>query len=151
MLRACDVAPHRLKVEITESAIMTDPDVALEILTHLHNLGVKISIDDFGTGYSSLSYIGRLPADELKIDKSFVMNMTCDEGDAFIVRSVIELGHNLGMEVVAEGVESQEIWSRLTSMGCDLAQGAYLSLALPAEQFTEKFANDPCEWMKSVG
>jgi diguanylate cyclase len=95
-------------------------------------MGVRFSIDDFGTGYSSLGYLRRLPVDELKIDKSFVLEMTTDESDALIVRSTIDLAHNLGLRVVAEGVESAEAWMRLAALGCDLAQGFHLSRPLPA-------------------
>ena len=93
---------------------------------------MKLAIDDFGSGYSSLGYLKRLPVDVLKIDKSFVVNMGSDEHDAVIVRSTIELGHNLGLEVVAEGVESEATWSDLARFGCDLAQGYYLSRPMPA-------------------
>ncbi|HEX8918574.1 MAG TPA: EAL domain-containing protein, partial [Chloroflexota bacterium] len=93
-----------------------------------------IAIDDFGTGYSSLAYLKRLPVDEIKIDKSFVMDMADHDDDAFIARSVIDLGHNLGLEVVAEGVKSETVWGILNSMGCDHAQGFYLSEPLPASE-----------------
>ena len=116
-----------LALEITESALMADSTRALETLTVLHEMGVRIAIDDFGTGYSSLSYLSRLNADEIKIDKSFVMQMLTNEGDRFITQAVIDLGHNLGLEVVAEGVENQETWTRLVAMGCDHAQGHFLS------------------------
>jgi diguanylate cyclase (GGDEF)-like protein/PAS domain S-box-containing protein len=141
MLRAFAVPADQLTLEVTESAVMTDPEQALELLLRLHSLGIRIAIDDFGTGYSSLAYVSRLPADELKIDKSFVMNMATDEGDHFIVRSVIELGHNLGMKVVAEGVESERLQALLTGMGCDLGQGAHLGMPIPVEQFTERFVD----------
>ena len=90
-------------------------------------MGIRLSIDDFGTGYSSLAYLKRLPVDEIKIDRSFVMNMANDEDDAVIVRSTIDLGRNLGLEVVAEGVETVEAWDRLKALGCTIAQGYYLS------------------------
>jgi len=134
LIRMCAVAPTWLEVEITESVIMENPDRALNTLTHLHDLGVRIGIDDFGTGYSSLAYLKRLPADEIKIDRSFVKDMTSNESDAVIVRSVIDLGHNLGLRVVAEGVESRETWDMLAAMGCDVAQGYYLSPPFPAEE-----------------
>ena len=126
--------PDSLTLEIAESAIMVDSSHALETLQRLHNTGVRISIDDFGTAYSSLANLRRLPLDEIKIDTSFVMDMADHEDDAFIARSVIDLGHNLGLEVVAEGVESDEIWGMLGTMGCDLAQGSYLSHPLPAAE-----------------
>ncbi|HEX6507682.1 MAG TPA: EAL domain-containing protein, partial [Chloroflexota bacterium] len=121
-------------VELTESALMADPVRGAEILSDLHTMGVRIAIDDFGTGYSSLAYLRRLPVDEIKIDKSFVMNMEANEGDVFIVRSVADLGHSLGLEVVAEGVENRQSLRLLTHMGCDLAQGYHLSRPLPAEE-----------------
>jgi len=131
-LRKWDVAPSCLKIEITESTLMADPQRALEILQHLRGMGVGISIDDFGTGYSSLSYLKRLPVDEIKIDKSFVLNMANDDSDAAIVRSTIGLGHDLGLSVVAEGVENQETLDLLTALGCDVAQGLHLAAPSPA-------------------
>ena len=119
--------PSDLALEITESALMADSTRAMETLTALHEMGVKIAIDDFGTGYSSLSYLSRLNADELKIDKSFVIQMLANEGDRFITQAVIDLGHNLGLQVVAEGVEDQETWNRLVALGCDQVQGHFLS------------------------
>lgn len=115
-----------LELEITEGAMMVDAEGTLETLTRLHDMGVTISIDDFGTGYSSLAYLKRLPVDEIKIDKSFILGMAQNEGEAFIAQSVIDLGHNLGMQVVAEGVESQRILELLAAMGCDQAQGYHL-------------------------
>ena len=105
ILERHDVPSRLLMIEITETAIMTDPAKAREVLVALHELGVELSIDDFGTGYSSLAYLRTLPVSELKIDRSFVMNMCSQSGDAVIVRSVIDLGHNLGLRVIAEGVE----------------------------------------------
>jgi diguanylate cyclase (GGDEF)-like protein/PAS domain S-box-containing protein len=119
--------PSDLALEITESALMADSSRALETLTALHEMGVKIAIDDFGTGYSSLSYLSCLNADEIKIDQSFVIQMLANERDRFITQAVIDLGHNLGLKVVAEGVEDQETWNRLVAMGCDQAQGRFLS------------------------
>jgi EAL domain-containing protein (putative c-di-GMP-specific phosphodiesterase class I) len=103
------------------------------ILERLSAMGLRLSIDDFGTGYSSLAYLKRLPVDEIKIDRSFVMNMDQDEDDATIVRSTIDLGRNLGLEVVAEGVETEAIWDQLDNLGCTVAQGYYLSRPVPAE------------------
>ena len=123
-------------LEITESAIMDDPQRAQGTLARLSEMGFKLSIDDFGTGYSSLAYLKRLPVDELKIDKSFVMNMEKDEDDAKIVRSTIDLAHNLGLTVVAEGVENGLIWSKLKELSCDEAQGYYMSKPLPAIEFS---------------
>jgi EAL domain-containing protein (putative c-di-GMP-specific phosphodiesterase class I) len=132
LLETWDVRADLLEVELTESALMTDPTRGAEVLARLHQMGVRIAIDDFGTGYSSLTYLKRLPVDEIKIDKSFVMNMAAHEGDVFIVRSVSDLGHSLGLDVVAEGVETQQCLHLLTVMGCDLAQGYHLSRPLPA-------------------
>ncbi len=105
---------------------------ARSVLARLSDLGVRVAIDDFGSGYTSLGYLKRLPVDVLKIDKSFVLGMNVDEQDAVIVRSAIELGHNLGLEVVAEGVETADTWQELARLGCDLAQGFYLSRPMPA-------------------
>ena len=122
-------------LEITESAIMDDPVRAQHTLESLHALGAELSIDDFGTGYSSLAYLKQLPVDELKIDKSFVMNMEHDANDAKIVRSTIDLGHNLGLRVVAEGIESEQAWALLAHMGCDSGQGYFMSRPIPADEF----------------
>jgi EAL domain-containing protein (putative c-di-GMP-specific phosphodiesterase class I) len=123
---------HRLEIELTESALMADPDRGAEMLRQLHAMGVHIAIDDFGTGYSSLTHLQRLPVDELKIDKSFVQNMASNEGDVFIVRSVADLGHSLGLTIVAEGVEDDRSLRLLSVMGCDLVQGYHVSRPLPA-------------------
>ena len=122
-------------LEITESAIMDDPQRALGTLNKLSALGFKLSIDDFGTGYSSLAYLKRLPVDELKIDKSFVMNMVEDLDDAKIVRSTIDLAHNLGLTVVAEGVENAKVWDALRDLECDEAQGYHMGRPMPATEF----------------
>ena len=121
-----------LCLEITESAIMEEPQRALHTLNTLSAAGFKLSIDDFGTGYSSLAYLKRLPVDELKIDRSFVMAMERDSADANIVRSTIDLAHNLGLSVVAEGVENATVLQRLTELNCDEAQGFHMSRPLPA-------------------
>ncbi|HXG20165.1 MAG TPA: EAL domain-containing protein [Methylomirabilota bacterium] len=136
LLARWSLEPSWLEVEITESALAADPERALDILTRLSDMGVQILIDDFGTGYSSLAYLKRLPVDEIKIDKSFVLGMAADDNDAAIVRSTIDLGHSLGLKVVAEGVEDQATWDLLASLGCDLAQGYFLSRPLPAPDFT---------------
>ncbi|UGQ49220.1 putative bifunctional diguanylate cyclase/phosphodiesterase [Massilia endophytica] len=121
-------------LEITESAIMDDPVRAQQTLEGLHAMGCDLSIDDFGTGYSSLAYLKRLPVDELKIDKSFVLNMESDIGDTKIVRSTIDLGHNMGLRVVAEGIESEAAWRLLAKLGCDQGQGYFMSRPIPADQ-----------------
>ncbi|WP_254427008.1 bifunctional diguanylate cyclase/phosphodiesterase [Herbaspirillum sp. VT-16-41] len=131
------LTPAALCLEITESAIMDDPARAQNTLDRLAAMGFALSIDDFGTGYSSLAYLKRLPVRELKIDKSFVMKMAQDQDDAKIVRSTIDLGHNLGLRVVAEGVESEEVWFLLRQMGCDQGQGYFMGKPMPVERFLE--------------
>jgi EAL domain-containing protein (putative c-di-GMP-specific phosphodiesterase class I) len=126
------VPPRKLALEITESAIMSDPSGAMVVLTRLNNMGTHLSIDDFGTGYSSLAYLKRLPANEIKIDKSFVLKLSESANDQAIVKSIIDLGHNLGHGILAEGVENQAALDILARMGCDAAQGYYLSRPLPA-------------------
>jgi EAL domain-containing protein (putative c-di-GMP-specific phosphodiesterase class I) len=125
------VDAHRLVLEVTETATMVDPKAALKCLRSLNDAGVRLSIDDFGTGYSSLSYIRKLPVHEIKIDRSFVMEMDSNQGDATIVRATINMCHDLGYEVVAEGVENQGTCDLLLSMGCDIAQGYHLSRPIP--------------------
>jgi diguanylate cyclase (GGDEF)-like protein/PAS domain S-box-containing protein len=134
LLEGCPVASHQLTLEITESVLMEDPERAMLVVTRLRELGIGISIDDFGTGYSSLGYLMELPAQELKIDKSFVMRMEKDPSSAMIVHSTIDLAHNLGLKVVAEGVESQVIWQVLQDLGCDYGQGYHFSRPLPPEE-----------------
>jgi len=143
LLQAHALPPERLRVELTESAVMVDPAGAVDILTRLDALGVRIAIDDFGTGYSSLSYLTRLPIDAIKIDRSFVTDMTRDDDDATIVASTIGLGHSLGLRFVAEGVESGETWQALDALGCDAIQGFYISRALPADELTR--------WLRASG
>ncbi len=133
----------RLELEITESTIMADPARALEVLTRLHGMGIPLAIDDFGTGYSSLGYLKRLPVSAVKIDKSFVKNMETDDNDAVIVRSTVELAHNLGLQVVAEGVETSYLWERLAALGCDAAQGYYVSQPMPADALNRWFVDAP--------
>ncbi|HEX5908905.1 MAG TPA: EAL domain-containing protein [Thermoleophilaceae bacterium] len=135
MLSRVGAASSKLEVEITESAIMSDPRRARRVLDRMREMGIRVAIDDFGTGYSSLVSLKQLPVSTIKVDKSFVMNMEADPDDAAIVRSTVALGHNLGLEVVAEGVETPGAWRELQAMGADIAQGYYLSKALPADQF----------------
>ena len=123
-----------LELEITESVIVADPMRARAILNRLSEMGIGLAVDDYGTGYSSLGYLKRLPIDEMKIDRSFVMQMADDRNDAAIVRSTVELGRNLGLKVVAEGVETAAAWAHLKALGCDFAQGYYLSKPIPAEE-----------------
>ncbi|HEX6511199.1 MAG TPA: EAL domain-containing protein, partial [Chloroflexota bacterium] len=133
MLACCDIPADMLRLEITETALMTNPIRTADVVMRLSDLGVQLSIDDFGTGYSSLAYLKRLPVREIKIDKSFVHDMGSNENDAVIVRSTIDLGHNLGLEVVAEGVETADAFGQLEKLGCDLAQGFYMArpMAVP--------------------
>jgi len=126
LLRKWEIPADHLVFEITESSIMSDVARATETVNHLDRMGVRISIDDFGTGYTSLSCIRKLPVSEIKVDKSFVLNMRESNDDAVIVRSVVDLGHNLGLEVVAEGVEDRETWDMLGGLGCTTAQGYYI-------------------------
>jgi len=130
-IRGHKASAGRLHIELTESAVMADAERALEILGRLSKMGIKLSIDDFGTGYSSLSYLRQLPVDEIKIDRSFVAEMLHSDSDVVIVRSIIDLGHNLGLTVVAEGVEEEGALAMLTKLGCDLVQGYHLSRPLP--------------------
>jgi diguanylate cyclase (GGDEF)-like protein len=136
MLDSYHVPAHALQLEITESMIMTDPERALATVSRLSGLGMRLSVDDFGTGYSSLANLRRLPIDELKIDRSFVSPMLQDESDLIIVRSTINLGHDLGLRIIAEGVEDGPTLERLAALGCDLAQGYHLSRPMPASAFS---------------
>ena len=133
LLARSEMPARLLVIEITESVIMTDPHQALEILSRLHEMGVQVSIDDFGTGYSSMAYLKNLPVHELKIDRSFVAQMTSSSRDAVIVRSTADLGRNLGLRVVAEGVEDRGTWQELDALGCDAIQGFYVSRPVPAD------------------
>jgi len=137
LLARWSVHPAQLTVEITESSLMDDPPRALQTIKRLSSMGVRISIDDFGTGYSSLSYLKQLPVDELKIDRSFVQHLANDKKDAAIVRSTIGLAHDLGLQVVAEGVEDMGTWDRLRALKCDTAQGYLISRPMPAQQLPE--------------
>jgi diguanylate cyclase (GGDEF)-like protein/PAS domain S-box-containing protein len=134
LLERWHVESALLEFEITESAMLADPLRTKVILEQLSAMGIRLSVDDFGTGYSSLAYLKRLPVNEIKVDRSFVMNMDEDEDDATIVRSTIDLGRNLGLDVVAEGVENEQVWERLKALGCTAAQGYYLSRAIPAPE-----------------
>lgn len=134
LLRQYELPGHLVELEITESTIMADPSRAEAALARIHRLGVKLSVDDFGTGYSSLAYLKRLPVQTLKIDSSFVRSMLDDEQDEIIVNSTIHLAHNLGLKVVAEGVESPAVYQKLVDLGCDQAQGFYMGKPLPAPE-----------------
>jgi EAL domain-containing protein (putative c-di-GMP-specific phosphodiesterase class I) len=136
LLTSWRLPPGSLELEITESTIMADHRRAMTILTRLNKMGVALSVDDFGTGYSSLAYLQNLPVDSIKIDKSFCMSMSEDAGNATIVQSTIDLGHNLGLKVVAEGVETLEVYNKLAELGCDYAQGYFLSRPLAPDKAT---------------
>jgi EAL domain-containing protein (putative c-di-GMP-specific phosphodiesterase class I) len=136
LLERWGIEPHYLKLEITESCMMSEPERVIAMLQSVQDMGVQLSLDDFGTGFSSLSYLRRLPIDEIKIDKSFVKEMTTNSSDAEIVRATINLAHNLGRQVVAEGIEDAATWEMLRDMGCDLGQGYYLSKPLPADELS---------------
>lgn len=142
LLNKRGVLPSSLELEITESTIMSDPERGLNVLEKLNAMGVSLAIDDYGTGHSSLAYLRRLPVQEVKIDRAFVTHMDSSESDAMIVRSTIELGHNLGLRVVAEGIETAEVMAELTRLGCDLAQGYFLSPPLTAEEL-ERWLRTP--------
>jgi diguanylate cyclase len=130
-----------LELEVTESSMLANPTRAKVVLQELSDLGLRLSIDDFGTGYSSLAYLRQLPVDEIKIDRSFVMGMGNEADDAVIVRSTVDLGRNLGLDVVAEGVETLELWNRLRDLGCQTAQGYFLSRPVSAQELAA--------WLKS--
>jgi diguanylate cyclase (GGDEF)-like protein len=138
-----DLPARLLELEVTESAIMVDPDRARQTLEELSALGVRLSLDDFGAGYTSLSQLTSIPISEIKIDRSFVMRMAEDPGSALIVSSVVELGHNLGLTLVAEGVENEHNLRELAGLGCDVAQGYHLSRPMPADAFDRWSAGRP--------
>ncbi|MDQ6669184.1 MAG: EAL domain-containing protein [Chloroflexota bacterium] len=153
LLVAHGIPAAYLAIEITEGAIMSDASRAMSVLTRLRAVGVSLSVDDFGTGYSSLAYLKRLPVDELKIDRSFVRNIATDEEDAAIVRSTIGLGHDLGLTVVAEGVEDQACWDHLQQLGCDLAQGYFVARPLSAsglDRWLTDSVSFPALWQASA-
>jgi diguanylate cyclase (GGDEF)-like protein len=130
-----EVPAELLTFEITESSVMADPEHSLPVLRRLHAMGIKLSVDDFGTGYSSLAYLRRLPIDEIKIDRSFVQGMGTDLSDLAIVRAIVDLGHSLGLRVVAEGVEEEAARDALREMNCDQAQGFLISRPMPLDRF----------------
>ena len=133
LLEEYDMVPGGLTVELTESSIMLDPARNIAALAAIRALGVKVAVDDFGCGQSTLTYLKDLPLDQMKIDKSFVLNMAVERQDAAIVRSTIGLGHDLGLRVVAEGVEDEATMKLLKAFGCDLVQGHHLGRPMPAE------------------
>jgi diguanylate cyclase (GGDEF)-like protein/PAS domain S-box-containing protein len=130
-----NLAPGLFEIEITESAVMEDAEFALRVLHGLREQGIALYIDDFGTGYSSLSYLQKLPVEYIKIDQSFVHNMPASKDSLLIVRSTIDLAHDIGRKVVAEGVETRQHWDQLATFGCDIAQGYFIARPMPAEDF----------------
>ncbi|WP_342620817.1 EAL domain-containing protein [Rhodoferax sp. GW822-FHT02A01] len=140
-LRTTGIAPERLELEITESFLMSNREKSIESLAQLRQLGVRLSIDDFGTGYSSLSYLQQIKVHKLKVDMSFVKNITTNASNASIVKAIVAMGHSLGLEIIAEGVESKEQALYLSGMGCDVMQGFLISRGLPAEALTEFLAS----------
>jgi diguanylate cyclase (GGDEF)-like protein len=145
LLQKHEVDPALLQLEITESTMLSDPVRTKRVLDKLAAMGIALSIDDFGTGYSSLSYLSQLPVNEIKIDRSFVMNMTESDNDAVIVRSTIDLARNLNLQVVAEGVETEQAWDELSELGCTLAQGYYLTRPVPADELTQWLRRRPSQ------
>jgi EAL domain-containing protein (putative c-di-GMP-specific phosphodiesterase class I) len=141
LLARHEVPPHLLCLELTESAITTEPEHALHLMTQLRRLGVDLAVDDFGTGYTSLDQLRHLPVTELKIDRSFVGTMATDRSNDLIVRSIVDLGRNLGMTTVAEGVEDSATMTQLARYGCDVAQGYHLSRPLSAAAFDEWYTD----------
>lgn len=131
------IAPGLFEVELTESTVMEDPELALRVLHCLREDGIALYIDDFGTGYSSLSYLQKLPVDYIKIDQSFVRHVTENKDSELIVRSTIDLIHDLGRQAVAEGIEDRATWDKLNSLGCDMVQGYFIAKPMPAETFQE--------------
>ncbi|MHC8380329.1 putative bifunctional diguanylate cyclase/phosphodiesterase [Pseudomonas sp. LB3P14] len=144
LLECYKLSPNMLVLEVTESAIMLDSHAAHSILMRLHTMGIRIAIDDFGAGYTSLAQLKDLPISELKIDKSFVLAMQSNKANELIVRSVVELGHNLGMEVIAEGVETAHVLNALGRYNCDVAQGFHLCRPISAEAFTRWYEEREC-------
>ncbi|HKL76953.1 MAG TPA: EAL domain-containing protein, partial [Gammaproteobacteria bacterium] len=142
-LSAWDLPARRLELEITENAMMAEPERAHRVLAELRALGIRIAVDDYGTGYSSLAYLKGLPVDVLKIDKSFVMELAEDPHDQAIVRSTVELGHSLGLEVVAEGVENEAGQALLTQWQCQRAQGFHLGRPMDPADFLRHVTDGP--------
>jgi diguanylate cyclase (GGDEF)-like protein/PAS domain S-box-containing protein len=138
-LQQYHINPHEMELEITETAVIADINHSVDILNSLKQLGLIISLDDFGTGYSSLTYLKKLPIDILKMDREFIKNIVSEDEECFIVKTVIELAHNMGLKVVAEGIETKEQLEVLRKSGCDIAQGYYFSKPVPALEIEELF------------
>jgi EAL domain-containing protein (putative c-di-GMP-specific phosphodiesterase class I) len=144
ILSETGLAPTRLELEITESAAMLDPEASIQVLGKLKSLGLQIAIDDFGTGYSSLSYLKRIPADIIKIDRSFVQGVHNDSDDSAIVRTVLALATALEKRCVAEGIETSEHFATLRDLGCHYGQGYWMSKPLPAAELEKLLIENPC-------
>jgi EAL domain-containing protein (putative c-di-GMP-specific phosphodiesterase class I) len=142
LLAEYDVPSEVLTIEITEDTLMSDQRRTMDVVTRVSNMGIHISIDDFGTGYSQLTYLKRLPASEIKIDRSFVTDMLESDTDLAIVKGTIELGHALGLRAVAEGIEYENQSIRLRELGCDIIQGYYMGRPMPFDKLREWLA----EW-----
>jgi EAL domain-containing protein (putative c-di-GMP-specific phosphodiesterase class I) len=151
LLREFDLPGSALEIEITESAIMDDPMRAEGVLRQLGGIGVSIAVDDFGTGYSSLAYLKRLDVAQLKIDRSFVTGMTRDAKDLAIVRSVVELAHNLGLKTVAEGVEEESTVTALAELGCDDAQGYYFGRPMSPDELASAVSSSTYHYVSGGG
>ena len=136
-LQRYDVAGRYLEIEITESTLMADPDHARQVLQSIALLGVYISIDDYGTGYSSLAYLKSLPINTLKIDRAFISQMLISSQDEIIVKSTIQLAHNLGLDVTAEGIEDAPLIQILSELGCDKGQGFYFCKPMPVDEIND--------------
>jgi diguanylate cyclase (GGDEF)-like protein len=143
MLEANGVSPADLELEITESSIMANPVRAMEVLSRMTSMGLQFSLDDFGTGHSSLAYLKKLPVNTIKIDKSFVTKMVAQAEDVAIIRLIIDLGHILGLKVVAEGVEDRVTLDKLIALGCDMAQGYFICRPISAEELTRWLRSQP--------
>jgi len=143
LIRDTGVLPKNLELEITESSIMSDPQRVIRTLNHIRQLGARFAIDDFGTGYSSFAYLTKLPVSCIKIDKSFVQNIETDRDNSVVVKSIIDLGHNLGLNVVAEGVETANAKTLLRGFQCDECQGFYFCRPIPADAMTKFLLQPP--------
>jgi EAL domain-containing protein (putative c-di-GMP-specific phosphodiesterase class I) len=143
LLQSWEQRPELLTFEITESALMADPATALMVLARISQIGCRLSLDDFGTGYSSLAYLQKLPIDELKIDRSFVVAMTRDDNAAVIVRSVVNLAKGLGLSVVAEGVETEQAFTWLRALGCEHVQGFLFGPSMGSGDFRRWLTTSP--------
>ena len=150
-LQTYRIDPRLLSIEITESTAMSDPATTIAVLRKLKTLGVQSAIDDFGTGYSSLSYLKQLPADTLKIDRSFVHDITSDPNDRGIAKAIIDLGHSLSMKITAEGVEDAEQLAILEAMGCEQLQGWLFAKAMPADDVTRMLLEGELPARRSAG